>query len=157
MAFQVLIFTTLPRGGKLLIAGGDALVPEAFESWNAGHCRCRCCRWQCQQPHCSVVYGTTVPSVPNSCRSSKAKASLTAVLDVTVNLFLWSDGFLVLFGSYRGSTGEDLKREKESEGEIKQALEQSKRAMRFGDTYGAVSALESVKQVTRLSVGGTNY
>lgn len=50
--------------------------------------------------------------------------------------------------SYRGSTGEDLKREKESEAEIKAALEQSKRAMRFGDTYGAVSALESVKQVT---------
>lgn len=55
---------------------------------------------------------------------------------------------MACFGSYRGSTGEDLKREKASEKEIEAALEQSKRAMRFGDTYGAVSALESVKQVT---------
>eukprot|EP00903_Cladosiphon_okamuranus_P009413 g8977.t1 len=51
-----------------------------------------------------------------------------------------------ILNSYRGSTGEDLKREKESEDEIQRALDQSKRAMRFGDTYGAVSALESVKQ-----------
>ncbi|CAM9252814.1 unnamed protein product [Pylaiella littoralis] len=51
-----------------------------------------------------------------------------------------------ILNSYRGSTGEDLKREKASETEIAAALEQSKRAMRFGDTYGAVSALESVKQ-----------
>lgn len=53
-----------------------------------------------------------------------------------------------IFFSYRGSTGEDLKREKESETEIKAALAQSKRAMKFGDTFGAVSALEGVKQVT---------
>eukprot|EP00752_Nemacystus_decipiens_P010614 g9452.t1 len=51
-----------------------------------------------------------------------------------------------ILNSYRGSTGQDLKREKASEDEIKEALAQSKRAMRFGDTYGAVSALESVKQ-----------
>ncbi|CAM9383114.1 unnamed protein product [Scytosiphon promiscuus] len=51
-----------------------------------------------------------------------------------------------ILNSYRGSTGEDLKREKDSEDEIKAALKQSRRAMRFGDTFGAVSALESVKQ-----------
>ncbi|CAB1105150.1 unnamed protein product [Ectocarpus sp. CCAP 1310/34] len=51
-----------------------------------------------------------------------------------------------ILNSYRGSTGEDLKREKESETEIKAALAQSKRAMKFGDTFGAVSALEGVKQ-----------
>lgn len=63
-----------------------------------------------------------------------------------------------MFGSYRGSTGEDLKREKASETEIAAALEQSKRAMRFGDTYGAVSALESVKQVTSFpSSHGTEH
>lgn len=56
---------------------------------------------------------------------------------------LWA----ICFGSYRGSTGEDLKKEKEHEVEIQAALDQSKRAMRFGDTFGAVSALESVKQV----------
>lgn len=40
-----------------------------------------------------------------------------------------------------------MQREKDNEVEIRAALEQSKRAMRFGDTFGAVSALESVKQV----------
>lgn len=49
--------------------------------------------------------------------------------------------------SFRGSTGEDLEKEKENEKEIREALDQSKRAMRFGDTFGAVSALEGVKQV----------
>ncbi|CAM9514000.1 unnamed protein product, partial [Laminaria digitata] len=48
--------------------------------------------------------------------------------------------------SYRGSVGEDLQREKKNEVEIQAALDQSKRAMRFGDTFGAVSALEAVKQ-----------
>lgn len=49
--------------------------------------------------------------------------------------------------SYRGSVGEDLEREQKSEGVIKAALAQSRRAMKFGDTFGAVSALEGVKQV----------
>lgn len=49
--------------------------------------------------------------------------------------------------SYRGTTDEDLERERNSEGKIKIALAQAKRAMKFGDSYGAVSALEAVKQV----------
>lgn len=52
--------------------------------------------------------------------------------------------------SYRGTTDEDLEREKKSEGKIKTALAQAKRAMKFGDSYGAVSALEEVKQVLLL-------
>lgn len=55
--------------------------------------------------------------------------------------------FVPLVISYRGTTGDDLKREKDKESEITEALAQSKRAMKFGDTYGAVCALESVKQV----------
>lgn len=52
--------------------------------------------------------------------------------------------------SYRGASDEDLERERVNEGRIKEALSQSKRAMKFGDTFGAVSALEAVKQVTLL-------
>lgn len=56
--------------------------------------------------------------------------------------------------SYRGSVGEDLQREKKNEVEIQAALDQSKRAMRFGDTFGAVSALEAVKQVIQRLLRG---
>lgn len=49
--------------------------------------------------------------------------------------------------SYRGTTDEDLEREKKSEDVIKAALAKAKRAMKFGDSYGAVSVLETVKQV----------
>lgn len=48
-----------------------------------------------------------------------------------------------------------MQREKKKEVEIQAALDQSKRAMRFGDTFGAVSALESVKQVTDPTVFST--
>ena len=56
----------------------------------------------------------------------------------------------VIFDSYRGVSDEDLERERANEEQIKKALALSKRAMKFGDTFGAVSALEAVKQVTRL-------
>ncbi|CAM9356048.1 unnamed protein product [Hapterophycus canaliculatus] len=64
-----------------------------------------------------------------------------------------------ILNSYRGSTGEDLKREKDSEDKIKAALKQSRRAMKFGDTFGAVSALESVKQECSIHgpVGGVVF
>lgn len=47
-----------------------------------------------------------------------------------------------------------MQREKKNEVEIQAALDQSKRAMRFGDTFGAVSALEAVKQVTQRLLNG---
>ncbi|CAM9598003.1 unnamed protein product, partial [Choristocarpus tenellus] len=48
---------------------------------------------------------------------------------------------------YRGVANADLEKETANEGKIQVALEQAKRAMRYGDTYGAVSALEEVKGV----------
>lgn len=47
-----------------------------------------------------------------------------------------------------------MQKEKKNEVEIQAALDQSKRAMRFGDTFGAVSALEAVKQVTQRLLDG---
>lgn len=47
-----------------------------------------------------------------------------------------------------------MQREKKNEVEIQAALDQSKRAMRFGDTFGAVSALEAVKQVIQRLLRG---
>lgn len=133
------------------------MVTWAFEKWNAGQ---RCFLL----PIATLIYYSAVRNdsralsgmcpelVPMlkgighvGCNCCK-----TCISSFSIGLFVCV--FVCLFVSYRGSTGEDLQREKESEADIKQALEQSKRAMRFGDTYGAVSALESVKQVTTVTV-----
>ncbi|CAM9790084.1 unnamed protein product, partial [Discosporangium mesarthrocarpum] len=51
-----------------------------------------------------------------------------------------------LLQRYRGSVNADLELENANEDKIKAALQQSRKAMRFWDTYGAVSALEEVKE-----------